>query len=172
MGILSIIMKRDYDEKAMFSVESCQFTSGPYHLSNTPLFRPLGRMQTPPPAGPATPAGLLRTTQRTEQWSVWEIILTRSELTAVYWKRLSRMLPEFVVVTSKDSRINTSWNWYSANESVYSPPSILGQVQLSNYGLIGLKSCWGLIRLFAYSFSYPIMTLHVNVLSEGQKVGG
>ena len=49
---------RQQHSTKMFSVDSCQFTSGPYHLSDTPLFRPLGRMRTPPPAGPAPPAGL------------------------------------------------------------------------------------------------------------------
>ena len=33
----------------MFSVDSCQLTSGPYHFSDAPLFRPLSRMLTPPP---------------------------------------------------------------------------------------------------------------------------
>ena len=37
------------EEKAILA-ESCQFTSGSYHFSNAPLFRPLGRMQTPPAA--------------------------------------------------------------------------------------------------------------------------
>ena len=30
----------------MFSVDSSQFTSGPYNFSDAPLFRPLGRMRT------------------------------------------------------------------------------------------------------------------------------
>ena len=40
------------------------------------------------------------TTERSEQWSVREIIWTRSALTAVYGKHLCRMLwlPELVVV--------------------------------------------------------------------------
>ena len=36
--------------RKMISVDSCQFTSGPYNLS---LFRTLGRMRTPPAALPA-----------------------------------------------------------------------------------------------------------------------
>ena len=46
-------LKRDMEEKAMFSVDSCQFTSGPYNFSDAPLFRPLGRMWTPRAALPA-----------------------------------------------------------------------------------------------------------------------
>ena len=42
---------RQQHSTKMFSVlDSCQFTSGPYHFSDAPLFRPLGRMRTPPPA--------------------------------------------------------------------------------------------------------------------------
>ena len=40
-------MKRDMEEKAIFSEDSCHFTLGPYYFSDAPLFRPLGRMRTP-----------------------------------------------------------------------------------------------------------------------------
>ena len=57
---------------------SCQFTSGPRHFSDAPLFRSLGHMRTPP-------AGLLpllrrrrspQTTERSEQWSVRQMTWT------------------------------------------------------------------------------------------------
>ena len=63
------------------SADSCQFTSGPYHFSDAPLFRPLGRMPTPPAALPAEQSAY----DREEQWSVGQMIWTRSELTAVCW---------------------------------------------------------------------------------------
>ena len=79
------------DGSNMFSVESCQFTSGAYHFSDAPLFSVMcillrrwssGRS----PAEGAGSAGSLHSTERSEQWSVEETIWARSELIAVYWK--------------------------------------------------------------------------------------
>ena len=93
-------LKRDIEEKAMFSVDSCQFTSlhmisPTLHCSNLLVVR-----------------GLLR------RQSVREMIWTRSELEAVYWKHVSQMPPEFVVAgdvkRSTGGSITTSWNGYSA----------------------------------------------------------
>ena len=48
-------LRQQHSTKSFSVLDSCQFTSGPYHFSDAPLFRPLGRMQNP--AGGAGPAG-------------------------------------------------------------------------------------------------------------------
>ena len=66
--------KHRQHSRKMFSVNSCQFTSGPCHFSDATLFRPLGRNVC---------WRILHTTEGSEQWSVGEMTWTRSELTAV-----------------------------------------------------------------------------------------
>ena len=67
-----------------------------------------------------------------KKYIYFEVTWTRSELTAVYWKHLSWIPPEFVVAgdvkRSAGGSITTSWNGYShlsANDSIFSPPCII-----------------------------------------------
>ena len=66
-------LKRDMEEKAIFSVDSCQFTSGPYNFSDAPLFRPIGRMRTPPPAEQPEESVLTTVKDRSGGWAICSI---------------------------------------------------------------------------------------------------
>jgi hypothetical protein len=129
--------------------DSCQFTSGPFlRRSIVPSSRSYVDSSgwTHPAAPPPEESAY---DESSEQWSVGEMTWTRSELT--HWNHLSRMLrrPEFVVASdvkrSTGGSITTSWNGHSATyrngernasakESIFSPPCILRQLQLSNWG--------------------------------------
>ena len=88
---LEVQIEAHHGGESDITAGSCQFTWGPYHFSDAPLFRPLRLLRRQ--SSPRSP----HTTERSEQWSVGEMIWTRSELSAVYLKHLSRMPPEFVV---------------------------------------------------------------------------
>ena len=77
----------------MFSVDSCQFTSGPYHFSDAPLFRPLGRMRTPP----AEQLEESAYDERSEQWSNGFII---SENTPLVWPRRNEWIHWYWMIHS------------------------------------------------------------------------
>ena len=63
--------------KKMFSVDSCHFTPGPYNYSDAPLFRPPEQC-----LSYADSSGCSAYDKKRRGEIVW----TRSELTAVYWK--------------------------------------------------------------------------------------
>ncbi|KAK0141943.1 hypothetical protein N1851_020376 [Merluccius polli] len=107
-------------------VDSCQFTSGPYHFSEAPLFRPLGRMPTPPAALLAEQSAY----DREEQWSVGEMIWTRSMIADRDVFRdpaadqredneKSRLFGKLNLRANKDALLNTEGfkNWKRALDS-------------------------------------------------------